>query len=416
MERPLYFGSHERKIPFRNRKSDADPRGRPGLKPKPPCGPWPALMLPFLALLIVLPLLRNGPSCGHDFGFHVQSWMDASEQLRHGHPLPRWAYSPAFNAGEPRFVFYPPLSWLLGAGLRFLLPAAYVTTTFTFLALCAAAAAMYALARCFCSRGAALVTAALYIGNPYVLFTAYERTAYAELLAAAWMPLLFRAAFSERLRVLQAAIPLALLWLTNAPAAVMGTYSFAASILLRAGLAWTFHNARENPRPFLAKLLTEAAGALLLGVSLPAFYLLPAAYERRYVQIAMAIIPNMRVEDNFLFGHTGYGPHDQVLHTASIVALELVLATLVVFGLAALASDPAMPAGHRVRARSGSSPHGVRAGLRGRHGDCCRGSIWELPAIPAGVRGPRIARRPSCPVPLRAWRGTHRRIHAHARR
>ncbi len=61
------------------------------------------------------------------------------------------------------------------------------------------------------------------------------------------------------------------------------------------------------------------------GLALPAFYLLPAAWERRYVQIAMAIIPNMRVDDNFLFGHTGYGPHDQVLHTASLVAVSVLL-------------------------------------------------------------------------------------------
>jgi hypothetical protein len=67
-----------------------------------------------------------------------------------------------------------------------------------------------------------------------------------------------------------------------------------------------------------------AGGAL--GLALAAFYLVPAAYERRYVQVAMAIIANMRVEDNFLFGHTGDGPHDRVLHTASLIAISMLLA------------------------------------------------------------------------------------------
>ena len=76
------------------------------------------------------------------------------------------------------------------------------------------------------------------------------------------------------------------------------------------------------------------ASGLALGLALSGFYLLPAAWERKYVQIAMAIIPNMRVEDNFLFGHTGNGPHDQVLHTASLVSLWLLgLVAVVVIGL-----------------------------------------------------------------------------------
>ncbi len=275
------------------------------------------LILPLLTLVIVSPLLRNGPSCGHDFGFHMQSWMDAGAQMRGGHPLPRWASSPAFNAGEPRFVFYPPLSWLLGSLLLIVFPAGLVPAAFTFVALTGAAMGMYGLARRFVAGPAALLSAAIYVANPYLLFTAFERTAYAELLAAAWMPLLFRAALSTQLRPLPLAIPLALLWLTNAPAAVMGTYTLVLIVPLRLVF-------RPRAAGRLYGMLTAAGTGLMLGLGLAGFYLVPAAYERRYVQIAMAIIPNMRVEDNFLFGHTGYGPHDAVLHTASVVALETI--------------------------------------------------------------------------------------------
>ena len=297
----------------------------------------PFLLLPMLALAIIWPLLRGGPSCGHDFGFHMQSWMDAGAQMRHGTLLPRWAYSPAFNAGEPRFVFYPPLSWWIGSLLLLALPSAIVPAVFTWLAITGAAVGMYALARRFTGPAAALLAAAVYVANPYLLFTAFERTAYAELLAAAWMPLLFRAALSEELRPVAVAIPLALLWLTNAPAAVMGTYALVLLLALRLLLGL-------KERPAAGRLAVSAAGGLALGLGLAGFYLVPAAFERRYVQIAMAIIPNMRVEDNFLFGGTGYGPHDAVLHTASLVAVETAGLAVLFLGVAFAVRSRGKPA------------------------------------------------------------------------
>ena len=66
-----------------------------------------------------------------------------------------------------------------------------------------------------------------------MLFTAYERTAYAELLAAAFLPLLFAAILRPRPTITGIAIPLALLWLTNAPAAVMASYALALLTLTR---------------------------------------------------------------------------------------------------------------------------------------------------------------------------------------
>jgi hypothetical protein len=65
-----------------------------------------------------------------------------------------------------------------------------------------------------------------------------------------------------------------------------------------------------------------------LGLGLAAFYILPASYQRRYVQIAMAILPEMRIQDNFLFHHTGDVLHDQVLRTVSLVAVILITLTV----------------------------------------------------------------------------------------
>jgi hypothetical protein len=157
-----------------------------------------------------------------------------------------------------------------------------------------------------------------------MLFTAFERTAYGELLAAIWLPWLLLAALRSQPRILSLALSLALLWLSNAPAAVIGVYLILISAALRIGNALLIKNAA-----CATQLFARFAAGGALGLALPAFYLLPAAYERRYIQVAMAIIPNMRIEDNFLFGHTGDGPHDTVLHTASLIAVAMLVATTV---------------------------------------------------------------------------------------
>lgn len=273
----------------------------------------------------MLPLLLHGCSCGHDFDFHLQSWLDAAAQLRRGTFDPAWTTSAAWNAGEPRFLFYPPLSWMLGAALSLLLPLSATALVFTWLALLASGLAMFWLARSYVSAPASLLAGALYLANPYMLFTGFERTANAELLAAAWFPLLLLAALRRKPSILGLAVSLSLLWLTNAPAAVIGTYATIVIAVVRIALVL---RARTDIAGELRSLLARYAAGGLLGLALPAFYLLPAAYERRDIQVAMAIIPNMRFQDNFLFGHTGDGPHDQVLHTASLLAVGLLTATL----------------------------------------------------------------------------------------
>jgi hypothetical protein len=308
------------------------------------------LLIPLAALIAVIPLIHYGGSCGHDFDFHLLNWMEAAHQFSHGNLHPHWACTPAFNAGEPRFVFYPPLSWILGALLGLLLShlpgipeaAAWNATPilFTWIALTLSGLTLYRLARTWANQNAALLAATIYLANPYMLFTAYERTAYAELLAAAWIPLLFHAILRDRITIPGIALPVALLWLTNAPAAVMGCYTLALLAVLR-----IISGYRSDPAQALASAtivpsrrsapqdaLKIFAGTSL-GISLTAFYIIPAAYERRYVQIALATISGMRIDHNFLFEHTGSSPdallHDQVLHTASVIAVILIAATAI---------------------------------------------------------------------------------------
>src|SRR6266851_7875846 len=308
----------------------------------------PYLLIPLAAFLAILPLLIKGCSCGHDFDFHLLSWMEAARQFTHGNLHPHWAYIAAYNAGEPRFVFYPPLSWMIGAILGLLFPWAWTPIIYTWLALTASGLALHRLARDFTTPTAALMAATLYTVNPYMLFTAYERTAYAELLAAAWIPLLLHAILREQVTIPRIAIPVALLWLTNAPAAVMSCYtlallttvrivtnpgapsfaSFAKGGVSRESATAPAHLSATKPLTSIQLALRTTAGTIL-GLALAAFYILPAAYERRYVQIAMAILPGLLPQDNFLFLRTADPDHDTVLYTASTVAIILIALTAI---------------------------------------------------------------------------------------
>ncbi|MGB7169337.1 MAG: 6-pyruvoyl-tetrahydropterin synthase-related protein [Acidobacteriaceae bacterium] len=283
--------------------------------------------------LAVLPLAWRGPSCGQDFDFHLQSWMELVAHWRAGILYPHWAASANFGAGEPRFVFYPPLSWLLGGLLGVVLPWTWVGFVYTALAPLGAGLSFRAMALEWMSDEAASLAACVYAVNPYMLFVAYERGALAELLAAAWMPLLVLYGLRKTGSAVPLVLTVAALWLTDAPAAVMGMY-FLALVVVVAAIAekrW--------------QLVGRAAAATALGLGLAAFWIVPAFYEQRWVEIRRAIGPLMRVEDSFLFGFVNVARmpaeerfdaayHNHVLALVSWIGVALLAATAVAAALA----------------------------------------------------------------------------------
>jgi hypothetical protein len=281
----------------------------------------PLLLICAAAFVVEIPFFFFGTPSGHDVEFHLYSWLDVLAQWKHGIIYPRWAAQAHFGYGEPRFVFYPPASWMLGGLLSALVPWAVASAIYIWIALAAAGVSMFTLARKWLNRRDAIFTAVFFAVNPYHLVIVYWRSAFAELLASCLLPLLvlaiLKAANGDDTEGWRAVVPLscvlAAAWLTNAPAAVMIHYSAA---LLLFFLAWQ----RRSLRPLL-----KGAAALALGVCLAAFYLLPAIYEQKWVNISEAVSAGSRPQDNFLFMHTTDAAHDAFNQIISWVAgLEIV--------------------------------------------------------------------------------------------
>jgi hypothetical protein len=293
--------------------------------------------------IAVLPLAYRGTSCGQDFDFHLEGWLDVVDHWHHGILYPHWASAANYLAGEPRFIFYPPISWLLGALLGVLMPWTWTPLAFTLIAFLGAGFSFRAMAREWMPLDHATIAACLYVLNPYMLFVAYERGAMAELLAATGMPLLVLYALREKPAFLPLSLTIAALWLTNAPAAVMGCYLLVILVAV-AALSEKFRPDKTHPDKS-RRLIARSVCALALGLALAGFWLVPAVYEQRWVEIRRAIGPLMHVEDSFLFGyantaHTAPADmfdvvyHNQVLRTASWIVVALIAATAIAAALA----------------------------------------------------------------------------------
>lgn len=284
------------------------------------------------AIAMVSPFFFFGMASGHDIAFHMASWLDAASQWKQGVLFPRWTEWANFGYGEPRFIFYPPLSWMFGAFLGTLIPWKYVGIAFYVAVQTFAGLSAYALLRQVAdSRRSARFGALCFVMNPYALTIIYARSDFAELLAVAFFPILLLAALRlcgilehsrERLaQILVFAVVFCAVWLSNAPSAVIATYS----------VAFVFAFSSLQKRTF--DPLIRGAEGILVGFGLAAFYIVPAAYEQKWVKITGALSSGLEPAHNFLYAKTSDSEHDLFNRIASNIAVMLLLWTLAGAGM-----------------------------------------------------------------------------------
>jgi len=278
-------------------------------------GRWwvgPVIIL-LAAIVAVGPLFSRGPSCMSDFDFHFISWIDAERSMSSGLLYPHWANSPNFGAGEPKFVFYPPITWMAGAVLGMLLPWPIVPLVLFVLLLFAIGIANRALAKMAFGEGPATLAgcAAIFLG--FALFSIYMRNDFGELMGGFWIPLLLLFALRRRGQSSNfwnrafdgSATPLALImagtWLSNGPVAIMASYLLAAVSLVSA----------LSERSFAP--VVRAIASTIVGMGLAALYLIPAVSERNWINLQSALHAGYGVENNWLFASDPSSPSSGLL-------------------------------------------------------------------------------------------------------
>lgn len=234
-------------------------------------GDHPVSAIVAVGVLICLPVILFGFPNGHDAHLHLIWHQGFAQQLWSGNLYPRWLPDVAWGLGAPVFTFYPPAGFYGSALFAGVLPddtlGRYALGMAAALAMILSGLTAYLWLKTIAAQRAAAAGAVIYMLVPYhVAVDLYLRTAYAELWAFVWMPLLLyfirRTMDVPRIGAVGLAVACGGLIATHLP-----------TTLLFAPLAavYTFHVARGNWRS-----LAACVGGALAGAALVSVYLVPA--------------------------------------------------------------------------------------------------------------------------------------------
>jgi len=288
------------------------------------------LLIALTAFILITPTFFFGQISGNDFNFHIESWIEVSHQWHQHVAWPSWDSGGYEGFGEPRFIFYPPLTWLIGGALGIVLPWRAVPDVFLVLILIFSGISMHRLASRWLPPDGALTAALIYITAPYSLVDVFVRSPTAEMFAGAILPLAILYAFncaddtaavadrgSRYRNVALLAICYAAIWLTNAPMSVVSSYALAFLLLFLA-------IQRRSLWPLLA-----GGAAMALGLLLACGYIVPATYEQRWVSIEQAISRGLIFADSIIFNWTAHPEHHLFNVMISLVASFEIVATFI---------------------------------------------------------------------------------------
>jgi hypothetical protein len=259
-----------------------------------------------------------------DMIFHIFQTNQFVRSVQDGFLYPRWTVDSINGYGSPNFIFYSPMSYYFVTVLYCLVPsvgaamilAAWFGFFFSGVTFLFAARGIF-------GRSGVIFPAVLYQILPFHLRDLYARGAFAELFAFIWFPLVIFflhdvLANRNTRSVIGLAFSYAGLILTH----LVSGYIFSFVI----GLYLIYFFSLKRLKSFQAPL------AIILGLCLSSFYLVPAVFERKLVHIDYII--NCACGDytkNFLF--TGDKFHADLSVFYLPLHVGIVLEMLVFFGV-----------------------------------------------------------------------------------
>ncbi|MGI5841358.1 MAG: 6-pyruvoyl-tetrahydropterin synthase-related protein [Patescibacteria group bacterium] len=241
------------------------------------------LLLPLLALQIplILPFLRPGFFPTHD-DVQVVRIFEMFQSIKFGDFPPRWSSGLLYGHGYPLYVFYSPLTYILGAlfafiGLNFLLS----TKAIFIIGFVLGAISFYFLAKELFGKLPAFFSTVIYSLAPYRAVDVYVRGNLAEFFALSLFPIVFFLNIKllknpkNKAYVLLLSISATLLILTHN----VSTFIFATFLLIFNLLFLLKY--RFKAKLFLPILLSSS----LISLGLSCFYWLPLLVERQFVKL-----------------------------------------------------------------------------------------------------------------------------------
>jgi hypothetical protein len=276
------------------------------------------------AIATVLPLTVW--EYGGDTMFQYVGMQCFASQFWEGNLYPRWCFDANAGLGAPVFVYYPPLPFyvaalfypLVWAGLSikglYLLCLLIVTMVTGFTAFRWLSSLTTVPVR-------ALFLTLVYLWLPYRMELQMFRAAYGELWCMAFLPLVFMASRrivqGDRKAIRLLAISLALCFLSNMPAAVIGVLASGAYVALMAGKThW--------------KRISDYALGFVWAVIMAGFYLGPAIIYKPYITTE-GVISGQRSWSNDYVSMANVTEHGQGHVVIAIMVSLMALAGMIGF-------------------------------------------------------------------------------------
>ena len=252
-----------------------------------------------LSLTAAVPIIRSLP-CSDDVAFHLLRLTELDFLLRNGVFYSRWAPNMAQGYGFPLFNFYAPLSYYAAELISLVTPNLNIALRWTFFSgVFLSGLTMYRLSRDHFSQPASFVAAVAYMYAPYHGYDIYFRGNLAESFAWWLLPLslwsIGRLATQPR--------PLYFILTTLTTAAILLTHNAFALVfcpIIAAYGLFIFATTNQQVAKSIQQILTDRATrfsffllpfALLLALTLTAFFWLPALIERNIVHSDRLLIP-----------------------------------------------------------------------------------------------------------------------------